>query len=234
VRVNEPTTLAAALRANPYPGRLLVLARTPAGELLGGYALTGRGESSRARRLRPAPDGAALHVVPTTEREHDALRHYPAALADERWTVWGNGEQVARVAARLAAGQPPAAALDDLAYEPDPPIHTPRITAVVDRRTGRAWLGAARRASAPARREAADVTVTAFGALAPGDCVLLGTYRSDGVTVATSPRHLDLRTGAAGPDELLAELWEALPGRYAVAATAFAPLDGVGGPLRHA
>jgi hypothetical protein len=172
--------------------------------------------------------------VPTTEREHDALRHYPAALAGERWTVWGNGEQVPQVAARLAAGQSPAAALDDLAYEPDPPIRTPRITAVVERRSGRAWLGAARRAPAPARREGADVTVTALGALAPGDCVLLGTYRSDGVTVATSPRHLDLRTEAAGPEELLAELWEALPGRYAVAATAFAPRAGVGGPIRHA
>jgi IMP cyclohydrolase len=77
--------------------------------------------------------------------------------------VFGNGEQVGEVAIRLAKGLPPAVALADLSYEPDPPIYTPRITAVVDRGQGHAWLGAARRSGG--RREAADTAVIALGAL---------------------------------------------------------------------
>ena len=145
-----------ALRDNPYPGRLILLARTLNGELTGGYALTGRSEASRARRMELTASGE-LAVVPVGATSHDSLRHYVAATADERWTVYGNGEQVAEVAARLAKGLAPGSALEDLSYEPDPPICTPRITAVVDRAGHRAWFGAARRPED--ERETADTTV---------------------------------------------------------------------------
>ena len=225
------TTILEALGDNPYPGRLILLARTLNGELAAGYALTGRSEASRARRLEHTASGE-LAVVPVDATGHDSLRHYVAATADERWTVYGNGEQVTEVAARLAKGLAPSSALEDLSYEPDPPICTPRITAVVDRAGHRSWFGAARRAEGG--RESADTTVVAVGDLAPGQAVMLSTYRSDGDTVPTSRRHLDLGTAAQDTDALLAELWAALDPRFRVAATTFAPITGVQGPTRHA
>ncbi|MGW7543681.1 IMP cyclohydrolase [Streptomyces sp. NPDC054770] len=225
------TSIPQALRDNPYPGRLILLARTPNGELTAGYALTGRSEASQARRIESTPSGE-LTVVPVGATGHDALRHYIAATTDERWTVYGNGEQVAEVAGRLAKGLAPGSALEDLSYEPDPPIHTSRITAVVDRAGGRSWLGAARRPEGD--RESPDTIVVALGELAPGQAVMLSTYQSDGDSVSTARRHLDLNTSAQDADALLAELWAALDPRFRVAAAAFAPVTGVQGPIRHA
>jgi IMP cyclohydrolase len=224
------TSIHDALNANPYPGRLIILARTPDGALAAAYALTGRSDSSKARRLEPTPDGD-LAAKPVGDQVHDALRHYVAATADEQWTVYGNGEQVGEVAVRLAKGATAAGALEDLSYEPDPPIHTPRITAVVDRATGRAWFGAARRAGAD--YEAADTVVVRLGELEPGQAVLLSTYESDGQQVNVAQRHQRLQTAAQDCDTLLDELWTALDPRFRVAATAFDPLAGVLGPIIH-
>ncbi|MEV6479043.1 IMP cyclohydrolase [Streptomyces sp. NPDC051576] len=229
------TSILEALRDNPYPGRLILLARTMDGEPTAGYALTGRSAASRARRIESTPSGelAVVPVVPVGAEGHDALRHYIAATADERWTVYGNGEQVAEVAGRLAKGLAPGIALEGLSYEPDPPIHTPRITAVVDRVGRQAWLGAARRPEGG--RESADTVVVALGELSPGQAVMLSTYRSDGDSVSTAPRHLDLNTSARDADALLTELWAALDPRFRVAAVTFAPIIGVRGPVaRHA
>jgi IMP cyclohydrolase len=224
------TGIAEHLNANPYPGRLIILARTGDGVLNGGYALTGRSASSRARRFDSRP--GELRVVPTVEADHDALRHYVAATCTDVWTVYGNGEQVGEVADRLARNLAPSVALEALAYEPDSPIFTPRITAVVHRSTGQAWFGAARHARSA--RTSADCTTVAVGELAPGDAVLLSTYDSDGEQILTAPCHHDLRTTAADAAALLDELWSALDPRFAVAATVFSPQDDVLGHARHA
>jgi IMP cyclohydrolase len=225
------TSIHDALQRNRYPGRLLLLARTLDEALVAGYALTGRSTASRERRLERTGAGE-LAVLPTGAQQHDALRHYIAATSSDRWTVYGNGEQVGEVARRLEGGLAPAAALMDLVYEPDPPIFTPRITAVIDRRDGRAWLGSAYRPAA--FREEADVAVVGAGTLARGDVLLLSTYDSDGHDVKTTAHHRDLTTTAPDAEAMLDELWTSLNPRYAIAATVFTPLDGTNGPIRHA
>jgi IMP cyclohydrolase len=234
------------LAPGAYPGRVVVLARTPVGELLGGYALTGRSARSRARRI--SADDGGLVVEPTTPGPpgygstgggaatvRDPLRHYTAAVSDQAWTVFGNGEQVETVAKRLAIGADPRIALDDLDYEPDPPIFTPRITVVVERATGHAWLGAARHAEG--LRPGTDVTVTTLGDLAPGEGVVLTTYEPDPSGTQPFPvaarRYRDVVTRAGGAITLLDELWSALRGPHRVAAATFVPRDGVLGPVRH-
>ncbi|MFD5070202.1 IMP cyclohydrolase [Streptomyces sp. NPDC058369] len=223
--------LGEALRANRYPGRLVVLCRTHDDVLTAAYALTGRSEASRARRMEGSAAGE-LAVVPVGAQDNDALRHYVAACVAGPWTVYGNGEQVAEVAARLTGGQSPAEALHGLEYEPDPPIFTPRITVVVERADGKAWLGAARRPGNG--RESTDTTVTALGRLPIGHGVLLSTYESDGQQVATARHHLDVLVDAGDAGQLLDEVWQALDPGFLVAATAFAPQDGVEGEVRHA
>lgn len=217
---------------NRYPGRGVVWARTRGGALCGGYFLTGRSAASKARVLRRG-DGE-LVVSPTGASAHDPLRHYAAARERGGWLVFGNGEQVGAVADRLedAAGLPedagagraadPRQALDGLAYEPDPPIFTPRITVVVRRSSGRAWLGAARRARGG--RTSADVMTLAVGELTAGDALVMTTYRSDGgEAVATAEPYAEARTAAAGRSDLLAEVWGALDPGLRVAAAAFVP-----------
>ncbi|HEX4093829.1 MAG TPA: IMP cyclohydrolase [Trebonia sp.] len=208
------------ISGNRYPGRGVLWARTLDGALCGGYFLTGRSAASRARTLRRG-DGELI-VGPAGASGHDPLRHYVAARERDGWLVFGNGEQVAVVSDRLRAGRAPAEALAGLEYEPDPPIFTPRITVAADLRgSGEAWLGAARRSRGG--RVAADVLTLAVRDLAPGDAVLMTTYRSDGDRVATGDPFLEARTEAADHGELLAGLWEALAPELRVAAAVFEP-----------
>ncbi|WP_329367711.1 IMP cyclohydrolase [Streptomyces sp. NBC_00669] len=211
--------LGQVLAGNPYPGRGVVWARTGDGRCCGAYFLTGRSRASQARELRRG-DGE-LVVAATEGPGGDPLRHYVGARERGEWLVYGNGEQVAEVAGRLDEGAEPLRALSGLAYEPDPPIHTPRITVVAHGSTGRAWLGAARRSAGG--RDAADVLTLAVGALAPGDAVLMTTYRSDGRTVATAEPYVDTATRANTPAELAAEIWDVLAPELRVALAVFEP-----------
>ncbi|MFC1420839.1 IMP cyclohydrolase [Streptacidiphilus cavernicola] len=220
------------LTGNPYPGRGVLCCRTADGVLSGGYFLTGRSGASRARELRRGPAGELTvaptaptsPTAPTAPTGHDSLRHYTAVRESADCLVFGNGEQVGAVAARLAAGLRPAEALDGLDYEPDPPIFTPRLTAVVENGAvgdGAVWFGAARRSAAG--RAATDRMTLRVEGLRAGEGVLMTTYRSDGVEVATGEPYAEFRTAAAGPGELLDQLWDRLDARLRVAAAVFEP-----------
>jgi IMP cyclohydrolase len=123
------------------------------------------------------------------------------------------------VADRLTAGQPPALALDGLDYEPDPPIFTPRLTVIADGSDGRTWFGAARRSNGD--RTAANRLTLQVSDLAPGEGVLMTTYRSDGHDIATGSPFIEVRTAAESRTDLLEELWQALPPRLRIAAAVF-------------
>src|SRR5690349_4461561 len=92
-----------ALHSRPYPGRGVLLGRLSTGTRVGAYFLTGRSESSRARRL-VLRGGGDVEVADTSGGPHDALRHYLAIVERGPWLVFGNGDQVEPLATALAAG----------------------------------------------------------------------------------------------------------------------------------
>jgi IMP cyclohydrolase len=208
--------LANALTSNRYPGRGVLVAMSRTG-LCCGYFLTGRSAASKERTLHE--HGGRLIVAPATATGHDPLRHYVAARSDGGRLVYGNGEQVSVIADRLAEGQSPADALNRISYEPDPPIFTPRISVVVT--ADGIWFGAARRSERD--RDAANVLVLAVSELGVGDAVLITTYRSDGVTIATGDPFTEASADVDGPDELLDLVWDGLDPVYRVAAATFRP-----------
>lgn len=214
-------TLLEHLERNPYPGRGLVWSRLPDGSWCAAYLLTGRSDASRRRRIRLGERGD-LEVVPTDAVQEDDLRHYVAAQEADGWLVFGNGRQVPTVRQRLAGGAAPVLALQDLEHEPDPPILTARITAIVDPLDpSRAWFGVARR---PLSGRAAGVVITvAVRDLDPGDAVLVTTYRSDGITIEPAAIYLEGSTAAGNPAELTDQLWAALAPERRVAVAAFRP-----------
>ena len=217
--------LSELLAANPYPGRGVLCARTRGGAYVGGYFLTGRSAASRDRVLRVEKD--ELLVGPAAVSGHDPLRHYAAATLTPEWLVLGNGEQVSQVAERLLAGAAPAVALDGLEYEPDPPIRTSRITALLSRLDpfGDVTVLGAARPSAGARLTSNVTTLTVRG-LEPGEGVLLTTYRSDGTDVAVAAPFDEVSVTAEDGPELLDQLWSALRPEYRVAAAVLDPTSG--------
>lgn len=212
------------LEGNSYPGRGVLWCALGDGARVGAYFLTGRSAASRARTLRPAPGGELVVVAPSEAREHDSLRHYVAARQSGTWLAFGNGEQVSTVADRLDRGLAPLLALDGLDYEPDPPVFTPRLTVVAEGgESGRAWFGAARRSAGT--RTTTDRLTLGVGGPAPGEGVLMTTYRSRGSAIATGDPFREVRTTARTRHDLLDELWSALPPHLRVAAAVFTPGD---------
>lgn len=219
-RASESTTgrpsLGQALADNPYPGRGILCARTGNGDVAAGYFVTGRSDASRDREIRRTDTGE-LSVAAKSDVGFDPLRHYIAATASPAWLVFGNGAQVATVAERLAQGAAPAVALDDLEHEPDAPIYTDRITAIMQRPLGRlVVLGAARRSLA--ERACSNVITLTARDLAPGEVLLLTTYSSDGDVIDGGQPVIETLCAAGGAAELLDEIWSSLNPAYRVAA----------------
>ncbi len=123
-----------SLRRLAYPGRLLALGRSRSGRAVVLYAVTGRSPSSQARRL--VLDGRTVWTRPT---DPEALKSgnpdllvYPAIRIGKGIAV-SNGRQTADI--DPDSGGSPVSILErglkDWSYEPDPPIHTPRITGCI-------------------------------------------------------------------------------------------------------
>ena len=120
-----------------YPGRIIIIGKDNVGEnVVVIYAVTGRSPSSQARMLYR--EGDALWVRPIEEEGLEQgkveLLVYPAICLSQGIAV-SNGRQSLDIKSRLAHSQNPAeilaSALSNWDYEPDPPIHTPRISGCV-------------------------------------------------------------------------------------------------------
>lgn len=208
------------LGQRPYPGRGCVAVRLADGNLWLAYFLTGRSSSSRSRRLEPLDEGD-LRVSDTSGGAPDALRHYIAAAQRWHWTVIGNGDQVEPIASALAAGTAATEVWARHTYEPDPPIHTPRIWIAVDHEREALLVGCARRS----RRQQGDADRVLWmpESLDLGSGVLITTYAGTTTDVVTSAQACDVTTDATDATSLLDEIWEALAPDLAVAACVIRP-----------
>lgn len=140
-----------ALRDREYPGRLIIVGRSPEGRnITVVYAVTGRSPSSQARRLVRERQG--LWVKPLNEvlirQEEVELLVYPAILFAKGIAV-SNGRHTVDIRDGLASGRGAmdvlASALSKWDYEPDAPIFTPRIGACVQQ-DGSAAMGIVKQA----------------------------------------------------------------------------------------
>lgn len=89
---------------------------------------------------------------------------------------------------------------------------------------GTAVLGAARPSSGS--RQSSNVMTLTVTALEPGEAVLLTTYLSDGVEVATARPFDELTIAAHDGEQLVDEIWSALRPEFRVAAVVLDPAKG--------
>jgi IMP cyclohydrolase len=208
--MTQLTTITAYLAGRPYPGRGLMLSRSHDAITVSVF-LTGRSHASQARRL--VQGSGTLEVVPTDGAADDPLRHYFAIVTQGERLVAGNGRQVSDIAASECG---PATAEEEfrrLTFEPDPPIFTPRLSAVVDLSgSPLALLGIAGHGTSGETTH----QLRQVHELAPGDAWLLHTY--DGNVDSPGSRGFIVQlhgdaTGSAGASDI----WSALSPEYRVA-----------------
>ncbi len=135
--MNEISTAAGAVRGNPYPGRGIVVGAPASGnKVFFAYFIMGRSENSRNRVL--ALDDGALKTRPYDESKvkDPSLIIYNAMRRVGDKAVLTNGDQTDTVVDALTAGKSFFDALLTRTFEPDAPNYTPRISALIDLRSG--------------------------------------------------------------------------------------------------
>jgi IMP cyclohydrolase len=202
------------LERNAYPGRGLAIGLDDSGRATALYWVTGRSTASRQRRAHI--DGTDVMIVPEEVGAHlHSLRHYRALRMTASGVIVGNGSHVSDIAEQISQGATFAAALADHDYEPDPPIHTPRIAGMIETLTDSVWVGCARRSDFSHATE----HLVLHARTPPGLAIALTTYASDGTNVEADaqPCWLRLPTDPSPNDAL----WQLLDPRFAVLAVSW-------------
>ncbi len=124
--------LSALLRANPYPGRGIVLGKTQDGKkAVIAYFIMGRSENSRNRVFEVTEDGIRTRAFDESKMTDPSLIIYHPVRVVGADTVVTNGDQTDTIRDFLLEGKVFAQPLKTRAFEPDGPNYTPRISGLV-------------------------------------------------------------------------------------------------------
>ena len=154
-----------------YPGRIIICGLDHEGEPIALYILTARSPSSRERILTVKADGLWVEPTQNAQGGDPSLLYYRASFRRDGAIIIANGTHGERFTKTLAIEE----ALNDERYEPDEPIYTPRIAAVLD-------TGTARYAFASIRRSddgSCTRSFFSFDALKAGQGHRIQTYEGD-------------------------------------------------------
>ena len=136
-----------------YSGRGLIVGRSADGDRwLQLYWLSGRSENSRNRVLVEQEGEIRTATADRSKQVDGTFTLYTALCSVGEAHIVGNGDQVTTVAETLSSGGSCEHALRTRAVEDDPPIWTPRITALVRRQAQSGSRRSARRATPSSRR----------------------------------------------------------------------------------
>jgi len=200
----------AALTANSYPGRGIVLGESPDGSaFVQVYWIMGRSENSRNRVFEQEDGRVRTAAADPAKCKDPSLIIYNAADELKGIFVVTNGDQTDTITRAMAHGGSFENALFTREHEPDAPNFTPRISGVFDLRSGRPTgkISVIRRSPLGARSD--HVTWT-FESWAPGLGLCVTTYRGDGDPLppfSGDPYLLPLEGGAA---DIARGIWTAL------------------------
>lgn len=218
------------LERNRYPGRGLLVGRDASGDWLQLYWLMGRSAGSRNRILES--EGAVLRTAPRDPQAQvgdAALTLYEAMLELPGVYLVGNGAQVRHIADALAAGGAYISALSECEREPDAPNYTPRISAMLDFRSGLPELTLSILKAGAFDSAQSDRFHYQPAPPPPGFGLALTTYEGDGDPLPAFCGEPLLLPLDGPPEALAARYFEALDSEYRVAlALKRIPREGMG------
>ena len=120
------------LKDNPYPGRGIVIGKTPDGtKAATAYFIMGRSENSRNRISIEKNGEIFTEPYDASKVQDPSLIMYAAIRSFGNNLVVTNGNQTDTVIEGLRAGKGFSEALESREFEPDAPNYTPRISGML-------------------------------------------------------------------------------------------------------
>ena len=205
----EKQSLPALLRGNPYPGRGILLGRSADGQsAVAAYFIMGRSENSRNRVFVETEDGIRTQAHDPAKMTDPSLIIYHPVRQIGRGLIVTNGDQTDTIRDYLLQGRTFQEALRSREFEPDGPNYTPRISGLLSP-DGSFQLSILK--SADGDPACCCRYFYLYDAPLPGEGRFLHTYQGDGNPLPSfqgEPVRVSL--DAPTPEDLAAELWEAL------------------------
>ena len=130
-------SIAEKLAGNTYPGRGIILGLTPDGtRSVAAYFIMGRSVNSRNRVFLPESDGIRTEAHdPALLKDPSLIIYHPVREYGD-WLIVTNGDQTDTIWEALKKGGDFESALRTRCFEPDGPNWTPRISGLIDLKSG--------------------------------------------------------------------------------------------------
>lgn len=135
----EKLLLENELKSNEYPGRGIVVGKTPDGlHAVIAYFIMGRSVNSRNRIFVFVDNGEGIRTQAFDESKlsDPSLIIYSPVKVLDRYTIVTNGDQTDTIYDMMKEGKTFRQALATREFEPDGPNYTPRISAILDINNG--------------------------------------------------------------------------------------------------
>ena len=130
-------SLAADLSGTSYPGRGIVIGKTPDGtKAVIAYFIMGRSENRRNRVFVEDGEGIRTQAFDPSKLEDPSLIIYAPVRVLDNKTIVTNGDQTDTVYDLMKDGYTFEQALRTREFEPDAPNYTPRISGILDFKDG--------------------------------------------------------------------------------------------------
>ena len=186
------------LTSNVYPGRGIIVGKTPDGKKAAvAYFIMGRSENSRNRIFEKQPGGIIIYPFDESKVADPSLIIYSPVRTIDNNLIVTNGDQTDTVYDFVKDGKTFEQALLTRCFEPDAPNFTPRISAMLTFADGD--LG----------NQECDRFTFDFAA-APGRARFIHTYMGDGNPIPSFYGEPEQVETADDIDEFTNTIWESL------------------------
>ena len=125
------------LRSNSYPGRGIIIGRTPDGaSAVTAYFIMGRSQNSRNRVFVEDGDGIRTQAYDPSKLEDPSLIIYAPVRVLGNKTIVTNGDQTDTIYEGMDCQMTFEQSLRSRTFEPDAPNYTPRISSILHIESG--------------------------------------------------------------------------------------------------
>ncbi len=207
----ELLSIESLLRSNPYPGRGIIIGRTPdAGSAVVAYFIMGRSVNSRNRIFVPEGEGIRTEAFDPSKLVDPSLIIYAPVRVLGNKTIVTNGDQTDTIFHMMDSQMTFEQSLRTREFEPDAPNYTPRISGILHIENGTYNYAMSILKSDNGDPEGCNRFTFAFSNAKAGEGRFIHTYMGDGDPLPSFEGEPE-RIGICGTiDEFTASLWENL------------------------
>ena len=207
----EMLSIEKELRENAYPGRGIIIGKTPDGSKAAtAYFIMGRSENSRNRIFVEEGEGIRTQAFDPSKLTDPSLIIYAPVRVLGNKTIVTNGDQTDTIYDGMAKGETFEVSLRSREFEPDGPNYTPRISGVMHIESGSYNYAMSILKSNNGNPDACNRYTFAYENPVAGEAHFIHTYKCDGNPLPSFEGEPKLVSVPNCIDEFTNTLWTSL------------------------